>query len=70
MADGRDEHLTEAVFLNLAAEEYAEVRLEVGDDKFTAGRYAEARDVFVRLSTAREFVEFLTIPAYPLLDTP
>ena len=70
MADGRNEHLDEAVFLNLAAEEYAEVRIEVGDEKFTAGRFAEARDLFVRLSTAREFVEFLTIPAYPLLDTP
>jgi len=26
--------------------------------------------LFVRLSTAGEFVEFLTIPAYPLLDIP
>ena len=56
------------MFLSLAAEEYAEVRLEVGDERFTAGRYAEALELFVRLSTAREFVEFLTIPAYPLLD--
>jgi len=70
MADGRHEPLTEAVFLNMAAEEYAEIRNEVGDERFATGRYREARDLFVRLSTAGEFVEFLTIPAYPLLDTP
>jgi malate synthase len=70
MHDGGDEPLDEAVFLNMAAEEYAGIRNEVGDEKFIAGRYHEARDLFVRLSTAREFVEFLTIPAYPLLDTP
>jgi malate synthase A len=68
--DGNEAPLTERGFLNLAAEEYAEIRIEVGDEKFIAGRYREARDLFVRLSTAREFVEFLTIPAYPLLDTP
>jgi malate synthase len=69
MADGRNEHLTEEVFLNMAADEYAAIRNEVGDERFIAGRYSEARDLFVRLSTARAFVEFLTIPAYPLLDT-
>ena len=70
MTDGPPERLTEAVFLNMAAEEYAAIRNEVGDERFIAGRYSEARDLFVRLSTAPEFVEFLTIPAYPLLDTP
>ncbi len=70
MHDGTHEPLTEAVFLNMTAEEYAAIRNEVGDEKFIAGRYHDARDLFVRLSTAGEFVEFLTIPAYPLLDTP
>jgi malate synthase len=68
MHDGTHEPLTDAVFLNMTAEEYAAIRNEVGDEKFIAGRYHDARDLFVRLSTAGEFVEFLTIPAYPLLD--
>ena len=70
MHDGTHEPLTDAVFLNMTAEEYAAIRIEVGDETFIAGRYHDARDLFVRLSTAGEFVEFLTIPAYPLLDTP
>jgi malate synthase len=70
MEGGRPEPLTEAVFLNLAAEEYAAIRNEVGDERFIAAPYARARDLFVELSTAGEFVEFLTLPAYPMLETP
>ena len=40
MEDGRPEPLTEAVFLNLAAEEYAAIRNEVGDERFIAAPYA------------------------------
>ena len=58
------------MFLNLAAEEYAAIRNEVGDERFIAAPYARARDLFVELSTAGEFVEFLTLPAYPMLETP
>jgi malate synthase len=41
----------------------------VGDARFTGGRFPEARDLFVRLSTAPAFEEFLTLPAYDLLET-
>jgi malate synthase len=70
MADGRPAPLTKAGFLRMAAEEYDAIRVEVGAARFAAARYDEARELFERLSTAAEFVEFLTIPAYPLLDTP
>jgi malate synthase len=70
MESGHPEPLTEAVFLNLAAEEYAAIRNEVGDERFIAAPYSRARDLFVELSTAGEFVEFLTLPAYPMLETP
>ena len=68
MHDGRAIPLTERAFLRLSAEEFEAIRAEVGDTRFAQGRYAEARDLFNQLSTSREFVEFLTIPAYPLLD--
>ncbi len=37
--------------------------------RFTGGRFAEARALFETLSTAERFEEFLTVPAYALLDT-
>jgi malate synthase len=40
---------------------------DVGEARFVAGRYREARDLFLRLTTADEAVPFLTLPAYELL---
>jgi len=68
MHDGRDIPLTERTFLRLVAEEVEGIQAEVGAARFADIRYAEARELFTNLSIAREFVEFLTIPAYPLLD--
>jgi malate synthase A len=55
-------------FARVVEEEMQRVRREVGDARFTSGRFAEARDLFVRLSTAPKFEEFLTLPAYDLLE--
>jgi malate synthase len=63
--------LDEDRFARVVAEEMARIRGEVGDPRFTAGRFPEARDLFVRLSTSDRFEEFLTLAAYDLLqDTP
>jgi len=70
MADGTSSVLTDAAFRRMVTEEYAGIKDEVGGARFAAARYPEARDLFTELSTAREFVEFLTLPAYPMLDTP
>jgi malate synthase len=59
-------------FAVVVDEEMQRIRREVGDARFApggAGRFPEARDLFVRLSTAPAFEEFLTVPAYDLLDT-
>ena len=50
------------------AEELSKVRAEVGDARFAAGRFPEAARLFERLATADTFEEFLTVPAYDLLD--
>jgi malate synthase len=60
--------LTADRFLRVVDEEMQRVRSEVGDKRFDAGRFPEARDLFVKLSTAPTFEEFLTIPAYGLLQ--
>jgi malate synthase len=61
------EPLTPERFARVVEEEMQRVRGEVGDARFGGGRFPEARDLFVRLSTAPEFIEFLTLPAYDLL---
>jgi malate synthase len=56
-------------FARAVEEEMQQIRREVGDGRFTGGRFPEARDLFVRLSTAPKFEDFLTLPAYDLLAT-
>jgi len=70
MNSGGEAALTAADFRRMVAEEYAAIEEEVGPARFGQLRYPEARDLFTDLSTAGEFVEFLTLPAYPMLDTP
>jgi malate synthase A len=54
-------------FGRVVGEEMQRIRREVGDARFGGGKFPEARDLFVRLSTAPKFEEFLTLPAYDLL---
>jgi malate synthase A len=57
-------------FARVVEEEMQRIRREVGDARYSGGRFAEARDLFVRLSTTRQFEDFLTLPAYDLLASP
>jgi malate synthase len=63
--DGRP--LDASRFHRVLAEEMDRVRREVGEARFSEGRYAEACALFDRLSTAALFEEFLTLPAYDQL---
>jgi malate synthase len=56
-------------FAGVVEQEMQRIRREVGDGRFQAGRFPEARELFVRLSTAPRFEESLTLPAYELLET-
>jgi malate synthase len=51
----------------IADEELEKVKDTVGDERFTAGRYDEARELFEQVALADDFVEFLTLPAYERL---
>jgi malate synthase len=59
--------LTPAAFQKVLDEEMAKIRSEVGEERFTKGRFPEAKELFARLSTAETPEEFLTLPAYELL---
>jgi malate synthase len=54
-------------FRSVVAEEMERVRAEIGDARFSSGKFSEARELFERLSLAPRFEEFLTVPAYALV---
>ncbi len=49
-------------------EELEQIRELVGAEAYEGGRFAEARELFERVALDPDFPEFLTIPAYELLD--
>jgi malate synthase len=65
--DGRaiDRNLLTSVI----SEEMQAIEEQVGVERFGAGRFGEAADLFRVLCTQPELEEFLTIPAYELLRT-
>jgi malate synthase len=46
----------------------AKIEEEVGPERFKTGHYQQAADLFTRMSKNAEFEEFLTLPAYELID--
>src|SRR5882724_4241832 len=63
--DGRK--VTAELFKELLAEELPKVRAYLGEAAYGAGRYAEGAKLFEKI-TLGEYVEFLTLPAYALID--
>ena len=66
MDDGRK--VTVDLASALLKEEMERVRAEVGEARYSAGQYPLASRIFYDLITSREFVQFLTLPAYEHLD--
>ncbi len=70
-ADGTSAPLTRDRFKTIVDEEMNALRAELGEERCTRGRFAEARALFEQLASAERFEEFLTLPAYDrLLDSP
>jgi malate synthase len=46
----------------------ASVRDEVGEQVYASARFGDARALFEQVALADEFVDFLTLPAYELID--
>ena len=59
--DGRK--ITVDLFRSLLKEELGKVKASMAD-----GRYDEAAQLFDRITVDDEYVEFVTLPAYPLID--
>ncbi|WP_067934642.1 malate synthase A [Alicyclobacillus kakegawensis] len=65
LADGRK--VTIDLFRQVLAEELEKIRTAVGERRFEVGHYAEAARLFDELTTADDFVDFLTLPGYERL---
>ncbi len=59
--------LTEELLFKIIDEEMLVVEKEVGD-RFTTGKFQEAKDLFISLVVAKKFVEFCTDSAYNFLN--
>jgi malate synthase len=66
LEDGRE--VTPELVRKIEDEELERVRKEYGDELYNKGRFDEARSLFERVALADQFDEFLTVPAYELVD--
>jgi len=62
LADGAK--VTHDLVERLIAEEMAAIEASVGAEAFGDGRWADARDLFTEMALARDYPDFLTLPAY------
>ncbi|EKE74918.1 malate synthase A [Gallaecimonas xiamenensis] len=60
--------VTAELFTRFLTEEMAQVREELGADRFDNGRFREAAELLTRITVSDRFVPFLTEPGYTLID--
>ncbi|MFD5099522.1 malate synthase A [Streptomyces albidochromogenes] len=51
----------------VAREELAAIRAEIGEEAFAAGRWQQAHDLLLTVSLDEDYADFLTLPAYEQL---
>jgi malate synthase len=66
LEDGRK--VTAALTEQIRDEELEKIREAIGREAYEAGRFEQAARLFTELVLADEFVEFLTIPGYEILE--
>ncbi len=65
LSDGRV--VTKALFRQMLAEELHTIQQEVGEQRFSHGRFTEAANLMEQITTQDELIDFLTLPGYALL---
>jgi malate synthase len=66
LSDGRE--VTRQLFEALLAEDMIALEAALPPGAFAKGRFAEAIGLFSQMSLAADFEEFLTLPAYKVLE--
>jgi len=69
MEGGYKETLTTRLYQRLFGEEIAKLQTELGETAYAEQRFPEAAEIFTATATAEDLPEFLTIPAYNILET-
>ena len=59
--------VTKELFRQLLAEEMQVIQQELGDQRFSSGRFHEAAALMEKITTQDELIDFLTLPGYALL---
>ena len=67
-AEGDD--ITPSFIRKIADEETDRLRAELGHEVYDEGRFEEARGLFEKVALADDFPNFLTLPAYEILERP
>ncbi len=68
MEGGFSETMTPRLYERIYNEELKALKGEFGEEGFAKGRFPEAADIFTQTATAPVLPEFLTIPAYDILE--
>jgi malate synthase len=55
-------------FHEITSEEMRQIEREVGATRFSTGKFQQAHELFLQLSVAPSFKDFLTLTAYELID--
>ncbi|MCP3819219.1 malate synthase A [Streptomyces sp. A3M-1-3] len=64
---GKPVRATAELAREVAAEELAAIRAEVGEEAFAAGKWQQAHDLLLQVSLDADYADFLTLPAYEQL---
>ncbi|MFI8288775.1 malate synthase A [Streptomyces sp. NPDC085614] len=65
--DGETVKATPELAREVAAEELAAIREEIGEEAFAAGKWQQAHDLLLHVSLDADYADFLTLPAYEQL---
>lgn len=60
--------VTKALFQRMLAEEMLVIQEELGEARFSGGRFDEAARLMDQITTQNKLIDFLTLPGYTLLD--
>ncbi|MCW2477352.1 malate synthase A [Candidatus Symbiopectobacterium sp. NZEC151] len=60
--------VTKALFQRMLAEEMLVIQEELGEARFSGGRFDEAARLMDQITTQDKLIDFLTLPGYTLLD--
>ena len=58
------ETINVTLFIQVLEEQLIVIKEEIGEDKFSAGKFTLATELFKSMITSEDFDEFLTLPAY------